>query len=102
MPSAKSGAAMMPGDRGRVVNAVERLRGAAQAEIDVLQIRFEVLFQKTHAAEQLGAEEGGGPRRGWDAAGLGERRAVGAAVADAPGGAAATDCVEGPVDPPGR
>ena len=98
MPAAEGGAAAMPGDGAGYVLAGEREAGAAQAEVDIFEVRFEAFFEQADAGEEVGAEERGGPGGGPDGARGVERRAIVATVADAPGGGAAADGVEGGVD----
>ena len=64
MPAAQRGAAAVPGDAPPArTTRPDSAGGAAQAEIHILQIRFEALFQQPDAAEKIGAKQRGGPGR---------------------------------------
>src|SRR5262249_5015034 len=51
VPLAERCAAVVPRNRVGDINPAEAVRRATEAEIDVLQVGFEALFQKAHAME---------------------------------------------------
>jgi hypothetical protein len=80
----------MPGLGGWHIAAGEAERGAAQAEIHIFQVRAESFFKEAHFFKNFAADEGGGPGWGMDFAFEGKDGGVGAGMAGAPGGPAAT------------
>src|SRR3954453_20152533 len=99
MPAAETGASVMPGGGLWRIQPREAGCGAAQAEIDILEIRFKARVEQPDFAEYVGAKERGGPGRGEDAARLREKRAIQSTVAGAPCCGAAADEIERGIDP---
>ena len=88
----------MVGDRIRNVDAAESGQGAADAEIDIFQVRFEGSVEQSNPAEQLGPEQGGGAGSHFNRAGTREIRSIEAAIPGTPGAGGAADQIPGSVD----
>src|SRR5579863_6294754 len=63
IPLSARGAAPVPGDRVRDIDAAASGRRAAQPEIDVLKIRSEPLVEQSGLVEQFAPEQRRGHRR---------------------------------------
>src|SRR5687767_10397491 len=94
MPAPECGTSTVPGDGLRDIRSVESEGGTAQAEIDILQIRFEAFIQEAGLTEEFGAKESGRPR--WRKNGVwgGKCRSVGTPAAGPPRGGTAANKVE--------
>src|ERR1035437_8142060 len=101
MPAAERGAPEV--DRPGVGNVASgnASGGAAQPEIDVLQIGFEGFLEQADLAENLGAVEDGRPWGRGDIARLVEGWSIAVPSARAPGGGAATGQVKGSIEEAG-